>query len=474
MYPRRANSSLCPRGHRQVLELRSEFVATVEQTRAVNCQLIVRSELLELPWLDLVARLREEADENPALELEIGPPLEEIPTAASAWGPACAPPAGDGALGPAVERAPAHYDLRDELHRRAGWVTSGRRREIAAFLIESIDERGYLGTTILDAARELGAAPAEVEAALCALQRVAPPGVGARDLRECLLLQLAAMDDPPAHARALVECCHEIMDGGGMPALQGRLGLTTDQLEEALAAIRGRLTPYPGEQFRPPWHTLLPDDHAATTPDVILHLDGEEIEVELVSSRALTVRVAEAYDRLDRHMRTMDLRADDDATMRARAQARAARQLIWSLQQRERSLHRICRAIARCQRDFILHGPRHHLPLTQARIAEITGLHESTVSRATAGKLVMLPVEAEAWGGRSVPFSIFFDDALPARTVLRSLVATEPPAAPLTDEQLQAMMRDEGFELARRTINKYRRALNIPSSGERRRIYQAA
>ena len=104
----------------------------------------------------------------------------------------------------------------------------------------------------------------------------------------------------------------------------------------------------------------------------------------------------------------------------------------------------------------------------------MAGLHESTVSRATAGKLVMLPVEAEAWGGRSVPFSVFFDDALPARTVLHSLVAGEPPEAPLTDEQLQALMRDRGFELARRTINKYRRALNIPSSGERRRIYQAA
>jgi len=456
-----------------VLELRSDLVTTVEQAPAVNCQLIVRSELLELPWLDLLARLRDEADENPALEVEISPPAWEVPTVAM-WDPAPEPSAGERAAGRAVERAPADYDLRDELHRRAGWVMSGWQREIAAFLIESIDGRGYLATTILDAARELNAEPAEVEAALRALQRVAPPGVAARDLRECLLLQLAAMDDPPAHARALVERCHEIMEGGGMPALQGSLGLTPEQLEEALAAIRGRLTPYPGEQFRPPWHELLPGGDATAAPDVILRLDGEQIEVELVSSRALRVRVAEAYDRLDRRMRTMDLRADDHATTQARAQARAARQLIWSLQQRERSLYRICRAMVRCQREFILHGPMHHLPLTQARIAEITGLHESTVSRATAGKLVMLPVEAEGWGGRSVPFSVFFDDALPARTVLRSLVAGEPREAPLTDEQLQAMMRDEGFELARRTINKYRRALSIPSSGERRRIYQAA
>ncbi len=455
-----------------MLELRSDLVATVEQAPTVNCQLIVRSELLELPWLDLVARLREEADENPALELEIGPPAWEVSSVAT-WDAEPGPSPSESAIERAVERAPADYDLRDELHQRAGWVMSGRQREIAAFLIENIDGRGYLATTILDAARELNTEPAEVEAALRALQRAAPPGVGARDLRECLLLQLAAMHDPPAHARALVERCHEIMEGG-VPALQGSLGLTREQLEEALAAIRGRLTPYPGEQFRPPWHELLPGGDAAATPDVILRLDGEQIEVELVSSRALHVRVAEAYDRLDRRMRTRDLRAGDDATARARAQARAARQLIWSLQQRERSLYRICRAIVRCQREFILHGPLDHQPLTQARIAEITGLHESTVSRATAGKLVMLPVEAEAWGGRSVPFSVFFDDALPARTVLRSLVAGEPREAPLTDEQLQAMMRDEGFELARRTINKYRRALSIPSSGERRRIYRAA
>ncbi len=457
-----------------MLELRNDLVATVEQAPAVNCQLIVRSELLELPWLDLVARLREEADNNPALELEIAPPLEEIPTAVPAWAPPPEPSAGDDTAVPALDRVPADHTLRDELHRRVGWTTHGRQREIAAYLIENINERGYLETTILDAARELGVEAAEVQAALRAVQRVAPPGVGARDLRECLLLQLAAMDHPPTHARVVVEHCHEIKDSGDTSALVGWSGLTADQLDDALAAIRGRLTPFPGEQFRPPWHSLLPPTHSAPMPDVILRLDGDQIEVELVSSRALTVRVAEAYERLDRHLRATDRRAGDDATMRARAQARAARQLIWSLQQRELSLYRICRAIVRRQRDFILHGPLHHLPLTQARIAEITGLHESTVSRATAGKLIMLPEEAEAWRGRSVPFSVFFDDALPARTVLRSLVASEPPDAPLTDEQLVAIMRDEGFELARRTINKYRRALGIASSAARRRSCRGA
>ncbi len=461
-----------------MLELRSDLIAAVDQVPAVNCQLIIRSELLELPYLDLLARLQQEAEENPAMELELGPQPEEIPITAPSWESGRS--ADDGPPSDPVSRAPADYDLRDELHRRAGWVTSGAQREIAAFLIENIDGRGYLATSVLDAAYELGVAPSEVEEALRAVQRVAPPGVGARDLHECLLLQLAALPDLPAgdrrrsHVRAVVEHCHEAMEAGGWQELRRRLGLTRAELDEALDIIRGDLAPYPGEQFRPHWHSLLPAGRHTMQPDVILRLDGDEIEVELTTSRAVSLRVAEAYERLDRRMRTMSLRADDEATMRARGQVRAARQMIWSLQQRERSLYRISRAIVRQQRDFILHGPLHHRPLTHKRISEVTGLHESTVSRATMGKLVMMPAEAGPRRGDSVPFCVFFDDALPAKTVLRSLVAGEDPYAPLTDEELQGLMRGEGFVVARRTVNKYRRALGIPASGERRRMHLAA
>jgi len=448
-----------------VLELRSDLIAGIDQIQSVNCQLIIRSELLELPCLELMARMREEAEENPALEVECELPCEDIPTVGPEYPTRHGTHEGGSVAG---SRAPSRHDLRDELHRRIGWATDEREREIAAWLIECIDERGYLTCSTLEAAWELDVEPAEVEAALRAVQSVAPPGVGARSLRECLLLQLDELVDIPDFVRRVVEHCDEALERGGWPGLCERLGLTETQSREALGIIRSRLTPYPGEQFRTGWQHLVPDNPHATRPDVILSVEGDEIEVALTTSRALTVRVAEAYRRLDDRMRRRNARAEDEPTTQARAQVRSARQLIWSLQQRERSLYRISRAIVDQQREFILGGPLEHEPLTHKRISELTGLHESTVSRATMDKLVQMP------SGESVPFTVFFDDALPAKTVLRGILAGEPATSPLTDEELQSAMREEGYALARRPVNKYRRALGIPSSTERRRIYQAA
>lgn len=447
-----------------MLELRSELVAGIEQVPSVNCQLIVRSELLELPCLELLARMREEADENPAVELEFDPAME-IPTISPRY--ASRGGWGDDWTDPTT-RAASEHDLRDELHRRIGWAVAEDRREIAAWLIECIDERGYLSTSTLEAALELKVEPAEVEEVLRSVQALAPPGVGARSLRECLQLQLDEMPEVPDFVRTVVAHCDRALEGGGWPALCDDLGLTRTQSREALRIIRSNLTPYPGEQFRTRWQHLLPDNSRATRPDVVLSVHGDEIEVALTTSQSLSVRVADAYRRLDDRMRRSRSRAEDDATTRARAQVRSARQLIWSLQQRERSLFRISRAIVAEQREFILHGPLEHRPLTHKRISELAGLHESTVSRATMGKLVQMP------SGDSVPFTVFFDDALPAKTVLRSILAGESAKSPLTDEQLQSALREEGYALARRTVNKYRRALGIPSSTERRRIYAAA
>ncbi|MBD3292911.1 MAG: RNA polymerase factor sigma-54 [Armatimonadia bacterium] len=447
-----------------MLELRSDLIADVNQVPSVNCQLIVRSELLELPCIELLARMRDEAEENPALEMEFDPSIE-VPTVApeyssrGRW--------RDGSSDPTM-RAASEHDLRDELHRRIGWAVDEHRREIAAWLIECIDERGYLSASTLEAALELQVEPAEVEEVVRSIQALAPPGVGARNLRECLQLQLDELPDVPDYVRTVVAHCDRALERGGWPALCDELGLTRTQSREALRIIRANLTPYPGEQFRPHWQHLLPDNSQATQPDVVLSIQGDEIEVALTTSQSLSVRVADAYRRLDERMRRNRSRAEDDATTRARAQVRSARQLIWSLQQRERSLYRISRAIVSEQREFILQGPLAHRALTHKRISELTGLHESTVSRATMGKLVQMP------SGDSVPFTVFFDDALPAKTVLRSILAGESAKSPLTDEQLQTALREEGYALARRTVNKYRRALGIPSSTERRRIYAAA
>jgi RNA polymerase sigma-54 factor len=443
-----------------VLETRAEFATRFEQTATVNSQLIVRSELLALPYLDLCERIRQEADENPALELEVSSLGPEVPTRmAETW--ARGGRDAEGWQDPTL-RAPAEYTLRDELRRLAACETDGQQRRIIEYLIETVDERGWLATTELDASFELGVSEEQVREAVAVLQQIAPPGVGARNLRECLLLQLDAVDDEPPHVRAVLTCCGEALGPSGWARVAASLSLSESDVAEALAFIREHLNPYPGEQFRPEWSEILPESPMATEPDAIVTMDGEELEVTLTTTRTISLRLGEAYRRLDDNMRALNQRAGDEATTRARAQARAARQLVWSLQQRERSLYRITCEIVRAQREFIIEGPLFLRPLTHKQISEITGLHESTISRAVSGKLVMLP------SGECVSYSVFFDDALPARTVIKGLIADEAPDTPLTDERLQTLMAERGFELARRTVNKYRHALGIPSAARRK------
>ncbi|MCD6361011.1 MAG: RNA polymerase factor sigma-54 [Armatimonadetes bacterium] len=444
-----------------MLELRTDFITRPEQTATVNCQLIIRSELLALPHQELTQRIREEAEANPALELEMNPLPSEIPLRV-VGGYAAGGPADRDARNDVIAQTPAEYTLRDELHRLAACSLQAQQLEIVDWLIEAIDERGYLSATALDAAFELGVSEQEVEDAIAALQQLAPPGVGARDLRECLLLQLSALENEPPHVRDILRVCSEALAPDGWARVAAALQLTDEQISEALEFIRSNLRPYPGEQFRPQWQHLLPDNPLATIPDAIISLCDDRLEVTLTTSRTINLRLAEAYRRLDENMRALGLRAGDEATTRARAQVRAARQLVWSLQQRERSLYNITTAIVSCQRDFILEGALALRPLTHKQIAEMTGLHESTVSRAVSGKTVMLP------DGATVSYSVFFDDALPARTVMQRIIASEPPDAPFTDEQLQQLMAERGYPIARRTVNKYRHVLGIPSAMQRK------
>lgn len=461
-----------------MLELRTAVATTLRQVPTVNCQLIMRSELLQLPYLDLCARIRAEAEENPALEVELDPlPVEHVglESATSREGVAYEWQEDGAHAGPTTaepsswrdpaSRAPAEYTLRDDLRWRVVSLTDAEERRIVAYLIESIDERGYVTTTVFDAALELEVSEQEVEAALERLQSLAPPGVAARDLRECLLLQLASFAREPEHVREVIAHCAQAAERGGWARLSRTLGLDEQQLTAALQFIRENLHPYPGEQFRPPWQHLLPGDLKAPRglPEAAVFSHNGDFRIELAASRSIRVRLSEAYRRLDESMRSLNSRASDEATKRARAQVRAARQLIWSLDQRNRSIHKISQAIVEVQADYLREGPLALKPLTHKQIAQAVGLHESTVSRAVAGKLIMLP------SGSVVPYSRFFDSALPAKTVIKSLIRAEPPGAPLTDEQLQKLLGEWGFELARRTVTKYRLALRIPSSTQRRR-----
>ena len=146
-------------------------------------------------------------------------------------------------------------------------------------------------------------------------------------------------------------------------------------------------------------------------------------------------------------------------------QVKQARRFIDMLQQRHQTMQRITEAIVEHQRGLVVEGVMSLLPLTKKEVALRTGMHESTVSRATRNKYVLMPT------GTLLPFDAFFDDALPIKTLMTHIIQQEDPTAPLTDQELQAILVQRGYNLARRTVTKYRQHLRIPSSRQRRHSF---
>ena len=176
------------------------------------------------------------------------------------------------------------------------------------------------------------------------------------------------------------------------------------------------------------------------------------------------MRVDDAYEDL---VRRVGNRAGDDDAGAVRRLVAEARSIISDLTHRHEVIAKVAGTVVAAQEDYLTGGPMALKPLTKKEVAHLTGLHESTVCRATRGKTIMLP------GGETVPFDVFFEDALPAKVTLARIVHQEDPAKPLTDHELAAELGRRGFPVARRTISKYRSALSIAPAAERRQTAAA-
>lgn len=433
-----------------MLELRPEGRVATQTT--VLPQLVARASVLELSQEELEECVAEKLDQNPALELATPNSLRPLGQPAGPRG------RGDGAAD-VLARLAAPVTLRDDLCVQLRSRCEGRILQIAQYLVESLDHRGYLTCSLFEVADDLEVSEQEVKVALAAVQELDPPGLGARDLPECLRLQVLAMP-----ASQVPEGLLEFLEGdfarlvaaGDPRALRTKSNTAAHRY---LEFIRRRLCPYPADLYRAPFgdpEGTLP----GTSPDAVVHRGREALEVTVPMSERLALRVNAEYERLSREI---DRRRGDTDEVSLRDLVAEARSVIANLTHRHQVIARVAQAVVAEQEAYLTGGPRALKPLTKKELAAKLRMHESTVCRATRGKTVMLP------DGEVVPFDVFFEDSLPAKVTLANLIRHEDAARPYHDHDLVALMRESGYDVARRTVSKYRAALGIPSASERRR-----
>lgn len=394
-------------------------------------------------------------------------------------------PAADSGHDDWQDRLPADTSLTDHLELQARALRLQPREQAAMqCLIDSLDERGWLADSLEEIAdsllHQLGSTgPEAVEQreelqhlltmALHLMQAMDPAGVGARDLAECLRLQLRQDAGWAAHpsagiALALLDQPLELLARRDVRTLTRLTGHSADAVKAALQ-LMGRLEPQPARRF-------IHAEREVIVPDVLVRSvptrAGVIWQVQLYAHALPRLQVQERYAMLLRQHR------DAGGTEPLQQQLNEARWLVRSLQQRQETLLRVSEAIVQRQARFFAEGPRAMQPLVMREIADTLGLHESTISRVSSGKYLATP-----WG--TFELKHFFGSGLASedgtatsstavRTLIAQWIAEEPPRKPLSDNRLGEMLQAQGIQCARRTVAKYREQLRIPPAHLRKSL----
>jgi RNA polymerase sigma-54 factor len=357
-----------------------------------------------------------------------------------------------------------HDHLTDQL---AVAGLSGPDRAIAIVLVDAVDEGGYLRAEVAEVADRLGVEPARVESVLKTLQGFEPTGVFARSVPECLALQLVERGRMDPAMQALLDNL-ELLARRDTVALRRVCGVDDEDLREMIAEVRA-LTPRPGLAFgSEPSTTVVPDVYVREGANGLWH-------VELNADTLPRLLVDHRY-----HARVSGgAKSDAEKTFVAECLA-TANWLVKSLDQRARTILKVASEIVRQQDGFLAYGVEHLRPLNLKTVADAVGMHESTVSRVTSNKYVSTP--------RGVfELKFFFTSAIQAsdggaahsaesvRHKIKQLIDAEAGEVDvLSDDRIVEILKEAGVDIARRTVAKYREALRIPSSVERRRLLKTA
>ena len=478
---------------KQSLKLTQKLVMTPQLKQAIR--------LLQLGRLELSDTLRNELAQNPMLE-EIEPEApdrnagegEESLSAVEEAGPAeepavTAPLARDGEAAAGLAEinwddyansfdadlsfgreappadAPSRLDfvsaqpgLEEQLGRQLMSLNLDETdRRLTAFIIGNLNRHGYLDIDIPDIARACGCAEEEAEGALRLVQSLEPAGIGARNLAECLTLQLEREPEEDAVALRIVAECLHLLEKRDYARIARELGVTQVLVSAAVGHIRN-LDPYPGNEY----------DNGQThynTPDVYVFKVDDDFVIRLNDEDLPQLRLSPEY----LAMLKEDGRNGRGINARGRAflleNKRNAEWIIRSVEQRQRTIYRVVESLLKFQREFFEKGPLHMKPLVLRDVAEDIGMHESTISRVTANKYVQTPEGL-------FELKYFFTSAVTnangstvgaeaIKTRIRQLVHAEDPTHPLSDNRIAEILAAEDIEVARRTVAKYREQMKI-------------
>ncbi|MFA7232470.1 MAG: RNA polymerase factor sigma-54, partial [Victivallaceae bacterium] len=453
---------------------------------------------LQAPLLELQEKLNFELERNPIIEQEKNP-LEELAgdpmgTVASAEDPMDTKHDNDDAdISDILKLADSWHDSLPPGHSREYYTSEdAEKREfmfsslveqpslqeqlleqlrltniddktakIAEIIIGSIDESGYLRTHTADIAMASNASMNNVEKALQLVQSFEPAGIGARDLRECLLLQLERKEIKNGNLYKLIDKHLEEIGKNHLPQIAKKLNLSINDLNLLIAQIK-TLNPFPGS-------ALAPSQPVFVIPELSIEKqnDGEEFVIQSNDSYMPRLRISKTY---------LDLLEDPLTPPETKSYIReklvAAKLLMKSLEQRQSTIKRIAQVIIDSQHDFLAKGIEYMRPLTMLQVADKLGLHETTISRAIANKHLQTPYGL-------FEFKYFFsggyqtDDGeeLSSRSIkekLRDLILGEDAAKPLSDNKLSTLLKKDGLNVARRTVAKYREDMGIQPSNLRK------
>lgn len=456
-----------------------------EYSVRISPKLIASTKILALSSQELAQTIQHELSQNPALEVEEN---SQCPT--------CGGPLEDGRCSNCTKQTDSNdskvEDVSDWDSERYGDYVSGRSGGddddydplaritseesltdmlltnlaaqvgeadvvIAEYLVGNLDDRGYLTVRVEDAARALGVSTERVQNVLSALHSLEPAGIGARDLRECLALQLNAL----AENGIANPVSSAIVERNLLKALAERrwqeaastLDRSVADVKDGWRFIKERLNPHPANGYQ---------SNAAATqvrsfkPDVIIRrTQAGTFEVEVIESVRFDLRINSSYRSLCTNIDGMasQLSAEDRAHIKEHVAK--ARFFIDCVRQRWETLRQITTCLINYQCEFLNKGVRYLKPLTRSELADMVGLHESTISRATAEKYVLLP------NGRAISYDDFFDASLGIKDTMRELIDEETEQAPLSDQHIAEKLAERHFHIARRTVAKYRDALGI-------------
>jgi RNA polymerase sigma-54 factor len=457
-------------------------------------RMIQSMEILQLPLMALQERIDQELSENPVLV-----DLREAPSSESESESEEAPASAEVAETPEVdageddwpdsfgeghrlsraalsEEADRKHDamqnmasrprsLHDDLADQLGFLDATPTvRVLAEYLIYNLDDNGYLNIPLSDAVRDFGgdADMFQAEEALALIQRLDPPGVGARNLRECLLLQLTP--DVPCREILHTLIAHHLDDlqQNRLPSIEKKTGIKIEDIKEAIEHLR-RLNPRPGARFAP-------ENAQYVVPDLIVEANEHgEYDVRLLDDHTPQLSISRYYQKQLKNKAT-----DPAAREFIQKRIQSARWLIESIEQRRSTLLKVARAIIEHQKEFLDKGPEAIEPLKMQQIADRVHVHVTTVSRAVDDKWVQTPRGIFAlkrfFGGGTTTTG---GDEVAWDTIkqkLLEIIAKEDKSNPLSDEEIVEELGRHGFPVARRTVTKYRRTLRISSSRQRKQF----